>query len=502
MKNPFSFVKRFFSAGYDAAEQSRHQPRLQWGRQQGKDEDSMVGSYDRDKLRLRCRNLRRNDAVTAGIVERFSDNVVGNGITPQAKTSSPAWNDEAEAFWANWSKVADSRQRVPMRSLQKLATEERIISGDLGFVLTKGGQLQPIEGERIATPSKLVGKEGIVDGVKVDRKSGITLGYYIFGRDSNGAIDAGSKNYEFVPRENFIFCMKPNRFDMVRGIPELAPVVNSVQYVHDIQQATLEKAKMDALKAWLVTSDNSNGPGNLAARNSSTGVDSRSYEKQLSGQTIYAARGDDLRSLASNTPNPQYMAFMEKSLRFIGSALGLPYEFVLLDFSQGSYSSSRAALLQTYRTFTDWQEWLTSCFLQRVWNWRIAKAIKMKHLPQAPIVNGSSEWFKVEWSFPEFGWVDPQNEAQANLLEYQLGTNTITQMNRKKGRDVEDVFREKGMEIAFAQRIADETNAKMGTNLTWKDIISAQIPGQTSAPVEVTTTNNDDEDSDEANTDT
>ena len=493
MKNPFTIVKTFFAAGYDAATNSPHQPNLPYSRRVDKDEESLLGKWDRNTLLLKCRNLRRNDAITAGIVERFSDNVVGSGIKPQAKTSDTKWNDEAEAFWNNWAKVCDVRQRVDMRSFEKLVTEERLLSGDCGFVMTKGGQLQPVEAGRIATPDELRGKGNIVDGVKVHAKTGISLGYYVFGRDANGAVDTASKNWDFVPSSNFIFVMKPNRFDQVRGIPELAPIVNSVQYVHDLQMSTLEKAKMDSYKAWFIGSDNNNGPGNLGARNASKGVDGDTYEKQLSGQTIYGNSGDEVKSLASNTPNPQYVAFMEKSLRIIGSALGLPYEFVLLDFSKGSFSSSRAALLQTYRTFTDWQEWLTRTFLQRVWNWRIAKAIKAGELRQAPIgANGVSEWFKVEWSFPEFGWVDPQNEAQANLLEWQLGTNTITQMNRKKGKDVEDVFAEKAKELSYAQRVADEANALTpGLNLTRHDIISAQIPGQTQPAVEVASTEED-----------
>ena len=98
MKNPFSFVKNWFAAGYDAAEDSRHQPRLRWNRSVSKDEDSMIGSYDRTKLRQRCRNLRRNDAITSGICERFFDNVVGTGIIPQAKTSDSEWNEQAEYF--------------------------------------------------------------------------------------------------------------------------------------------------------------------------------------------------------------------------------------------------------------------------------------------------------------------------------------------------------------------------------------------------------------------
>lgn len=487
------WIKRFFGAGYDAAERSNKQQRLQWGRQQEKDEDRMVGEHDKKQLRMRCRNLQRNSSTAKGIIERFSDNVVGSGITPQAKTSDPAWNDEAEEFFHNWGKIADSRGRVSFREMQKLTIEERLVSGDVGYVMTSNGQLQPIEGERILTPEKK-GIKNTVDGIKYG-SLGNPVGYYVFKRGENGCVDAGQDGYSLVPRENFIFCMKPVRFDQGRGIPDFAPIINDLQYVDEIQRATLEKCQMDAYKAWFIGSENSVGPGNLGARNSTKGVDARTYEKQLSGQTIYGNPGDRVESLASNTPNPQYVAFMEQSLRQIGAALGLPYEFILLDFSKGSYSSSRAALLQTYRTFTDWQEWLTQAFLQRVWNWRIAKAIKEGKLSPAPLDDkGVSEWYKVEWSFPEFGWVDPQNEAQANLLEWQLGTNTVTQMNRKKGRDVEDVFDEKAKEIAYAEVAARKAGEIVdGLNLSWRDIISAQIPGQTSAPAAVTTTGNDDE---------
>jgi len=490
--NLLNSVKRFFAAGYDAAEDNRHNTRLAYGRRVGKDEDSMVGIYDRDKLRQKCINLRRNDSLVAGVCERFADNVVGGGIMPQAKTSDSSWNDEAEAFFREWSKVSDLRQRIGMREIQRIVVQNRIIYGDCGFIMTSGGQLQPIESERITTPKELEGKGTIIDGVRIDPKTGITLGYYVFSRDDNGMVDRSSKNYNFIPAKDFIFCAKPNRFDQVRGIPELAPVINSLEYVHDLQKATLEKAKMDAMNAWAVIRETASGPGNFGPRNASTGVDAVSYEFMESGRTHYLRPGEDVKSLASNTPNSTYLPFMEKSIRLIGSALGLPYEFILLDFSTGNYASSRAALLQTYRTFSDWQMWLSNSLLQRVWNWRIAKAVKNKMLPPAPIVNGVSEWYKVEWAFPEFGWVDPQNEAQANLLEYQLCTNTITQMNRKKGRDVEDVMREKGKEFAFAQRIAEEINAENGTNLTWKDLISAQIPGQTSLPADVGDDDNDD----------
>lgn len=475
-----NWISNVFAAGYDAAEYGRTHKQLGYGRTTPKDEDSVIGKWDRQRLRMECINLRRNDAIVSGVVERFADNVVGSGIMPQARTSDPKWNDEAELYWYEWSKIADVRHRVDMREIQRLIVQQRLLSGDVGFILTSSGQLQPIESERIATPAKLEEESSIVEGVRLNRYGQID-GAYIFERSKDGAIDTAKGNYEFIPGANFIFCSAPQRFDQVRGIPTLAPVINSLRHMHAIQDAIQIKAKMDAMNAWAIKRDGSNGPGNFGPRNGgSTSVDNVQYERFEGGRTHYLRPGESVESLSSNTPNAEYFEFTRLSLRIIGSALCLPYEFLLLDFSQGNFSSSRAALLQTYRTFSGWQEW-TSKINQRIWNWRIAKAIKEKQIRPAPISNGVSEWYKVEWSFPEFGWVDPQAEATTAQIEYNMGVNTLSAITRKKGRDAEDVLREKGNDIATAIRVADQINKEHGTSITWRDLIASTMPGQQAA---------------------
>ena len=47
MKNPFSVVKKWFAAGYDAATNSPHQPNLPYSRRVDKDEESLLGKWDR-----------------------------------------------------------------------------------------------------------------------------------------------------------------------------------------------------------------------------------------------------------------------------------------------------------------------------------------------------------------------------------------------------------------------------------------------------------------------
>jgi lambda family phage portal protein len=406
--------------------------------------------------------------------------VVGSGIVPQCKTESNEWNEAAEAYWAEWSKVCDYRQRINMRDMQRLTIQSRLTMGDGGFVITESGQLMPVESERIATPAKLEGTAGIVDGIKIDGGTGIAVGYYIFQREADGTINKDSDKYDFVPRENFFYFSRPVRFDQVRGLPDLAPCINRLQDLKELSDSTVTKAKLDALQAWAVYTESNRGPMNIGPRGRNVEVGNTQLERVEDGMIHYFAVGEKMESLKSNTPSPEYFDFMMTNLREIGAALGLPYEFVLMDFSQSSYSSSRAALLQTYRTFTSWQEWISTQMLQKVWNWRIAKAIKSGLLDPAPKdKNGVSQWFRVQWSFPEFGWVDPQNEAAANVQEWNMGTATISSIVRKKGRDAEDVLAEKAHDIAIAERVAQEVNKEHGTQITWRDIISTTIPGQT-----------------------
>jgi capsid protein len=224
---------------------------------------------------------------------------------------------------------------------------------------------------------------------------------------------------------------------------------------------------------------NQSGAPEGLTRRYETSTTGQTLEKVETGEIHYLRPNEALEEIGSSTPGGAFDPFVEKCLRLIGAALGLPYEFVLLDFSRGSFSSSRAALLQTYRTFQTWQQWLQQSLLQPVWNWRIAKAIKAGELRPAPVDSrGVSQWYRVQWQTPEFGWVDPQNEAQANILEITSGASSLTQWVRKKGGDAEEMLAEKGRDIANAARIAAEINAEHGTSITWHDLITLGIPGQ------------------------
>lgn len=425
------------------------------------DEDRVIGPWKLGRLREQCLALRRDNPIVAGTCKRFADHVVGpRGITPQAKTSDPEWNEQAEAWWSEWEKIADYRQRLNMRELQAFCVESRLCLGDCGHVLLANGQLQPVEGMRIGDPDRVGPKDNIVQGVKLSG-GGIPIEFYIHPRDRNGGLDPAV--FERVKREDFVFVVSPFRADQVRGIPDLAPILTSVEDFDEMQKLNIEKAKLDAMNAWVVKKESGAGAiANLGARGyDGSGTDAQpiKHERFRPNMVHYMNPREDLLSLESKTPNAQYVAFCELSLRIIASALSIPYEFLVLDFKQGSFSASRAALMTTYRTFSMWQQWIIDRFLQRVWNWRIAKAIGDGDLPPAPVdKRGFSEWYKVKWMTPRYDWIDPKAETVADEKRVRMGSRSVTDVAHSGGKDIEDILDEKEREYINAGRRVVRTN--------------------------------------------
>lgn len=463
------------NGAHDAGKSSRHRQSKAGVVSFAQDEDRATTEIGREYNRLECRDLIRNDPVVSGIVKRFADNVVGSGIMPQAKTSDTDWNDEAEAFFNEWSKIADYRQRLTLWDIQRLIVNARMTDGEVGFVLVKNGQLQPIEAERIRQPST-PNDAGFIDGLRLT-ETGIKTGYAIHRRDKLSGMFTGN-DFEIIAASDFKHVTNAFRFDQLRGIPELGPVVNSIKDLGEYVNATLLKAKNEAKRFYTVENEAGTYTG-LPRRTDTEDTSSTPIQNVQTGEIHYLRKGEKMNEIGNVTPGQTFDPFVEKMLRMIGASLGLPYEFVLLDFSQGSFSSSRAALMQTYRTFENWQQWLIIGFLQPIWNWRIAKAIKDGDLRMAPVDSrGVSEWYKVQWQTPEYEWIDPQAEAQARTIEIAAGASSLTQWTRKKGRDAQDVLKEKGTDIANAIKIAADINEQHGTAITWKDLITLGMPGQ------------------------
>jgi lambda family phage portal protein len=474
-----NWFSKIIGAAYDMAERSKQRRDLRsYGRGTPADEDRLSSGYDRDMARVRCHDLRRNNPIVAGICDRFADNVVGPaGLIPEAQTEDENWNREAESYFREWAKAADVRERLNLKELCRLAVTSRLFDGEQFYLFTPDGKLAPIEAERCRKPADELDFATQSDGIRMDSVGRVT-DFCFHGRDKNGAF-SGEHEKKWYPARDVVHVARIWRVDQVRGVPDFAPIANVLADIGEINTATLSKAKLDALAAWIINKAGGAANPSFSLRSgnqTAKTVGSTPLSKADFGMIFEAEPGETLTSFNSNTPGTQYGPFMEFNLMLACAGIGMPFEFVMMWFSKGNFSSSRAALMQAARTIESWQAWLIDNMLDPIWQWKIAQAIKRGMIPPAPtkFVAGHqvSQWYQVDWTAPPMDWIDPQNAIQTEMQEDQIGASNLSKINRRRGQDFEAVIRRKARDLRMVDRIAQEEGVDP-SRLTF-----VQIPGQ------------------------
>jgi capsid protein len=459
-------VPRFLAAILDAAEWSRGRRDLQYfGRETKAEEDRLLPQADRDKVSARCHDLRRNNPIISGACDRITDNVIGPRILMQARTSSEEWNNIAEGWLSNWAAAIDPARRTSLTMGARFAVGARLYDGEIYFQPAKSGQLGIVEAERVR-PAKGAANE--LPYLR-DETTGVITAWRVHGRDRSGGF-----TFQHDERwvQGMIHCARRWRPDQVRGWPDLAPVANIVTDLNEINNATLRKSKMGALAAWIYSKGV--GGNTLMGRTASAVSGGQPLHRFQEGQIYEIEQGAKLEPFQNNQPGQEYSPFVELNLRLVGMALGLPYEFLLMYFGGGSFSSSKASLLQAYKTIETWQEWVESEYLMPVIAWRIDRAIRDRELPPAPVdARGVSEFAKWEWQRPGVEWIDPQNAIQTEMQEVRIGASDMYAVCARRGRDAEETARANARYLKMLDRIGAEEGIDPAR------LHAIQIPGQT-----------------------
>jgi capsid protein len=128
-----------------------------------------------------------------------------------------------------------------------------------------------------------------------------------------------------------------------------------------------------------------------------------------------------------------------------------------------------------------WHDWITRQLLQRVWNWRIAMAIKQREIKPAPLDNnGRSQWSQVRWSIGEMGWVDPNKEITAYRDAWNVCKESLDDLARKEGSTRDLKIKKKQEDIRAAIRAAldiEQEFKERNIRVSWDQIINAGVPG-------------------------
>lgn len=434
--------------GYDAVQNSRY--RKNRGLEPIRDEEIELNAYDRERLISTLMNLKRNDPVARAISRLRKTDVIGAGIAPQPATPSDDFNREVSELWEEWSEYPEVTGMMNMMAVQQEVADSTLWQGDIGIMLTRKGQLQLIEGNRIGNAlGQVFSSQTSPDknGVTVN-KVGRPISYKV-GDRINGML----QNVKEISAKNFLLFFRRMRPSQWRGVPELASAVNSLQDVAEYEEVEMLSAKVSASLSAVIRREDAHQYELVDRMDAADQDDIGRLEKFEPGAFHYLEPGEDVTTISSNgRPNVEGIDFVMYHLRKVGASVGIPVEMIMNTIGKTSFSASQGLLLQ-YQAAIEEQQRCISYFFDRIYRWKVAKWIADESLKLPGEV---VDPYKTRWQTPAFKWVNKTAQVNSDLKYVQLGALSLDDVAGQFGYTAESAMRRKAQNIKQAQEIAEE----------------------------------------------
>lgn len=418
-----------------------------------------VGSADRDMvpqlplIRARTRELMANDGNAVAMVRALTDNVVGEGLTPDPPLNPQRLELTAEQTqelrqdmlyaWECFKPYADSTGVDEFDSLQELWFSETVVAGDVlpRPVQQKDPQgeflaLETIEAERVDTPVGLKGKRIIRGGVETNL-AGRPVAYWVHRQHPKDIftpgrpIRRGDRNMVRIPKMNadgtrgMLHHLKRFRVRQSRGLPWLTASLPAFKDHGDYQRAEMFAAKIASCLTGFVTSP---GGSLWQPKTAADGTKTREFRP---GMFVDLEPGQTITIADPKRPNANFGEYSMAALRKIGGALGLSYELALRDFSKSSWSNARAAVIEARKMFRKLARQFATQVLQPIWLIVMEQAFRMGRLRH--LRKWDAKLMRAIWHHAGWEWVDPEKSAKASKLRIETGSTTMERELRAVG---------------------------------------------------------------------
>lgn len=441
---------------------------------QAQDSKVDISNGDRTRLLGLSRKLFYNNAIVRSAIRDKATYSVGSGITPQANSGDPEWDNAAETWWAEWSKQPEISGRHDMRRLQVLVSEAVDRDGEIFCVLTnkRDGMpaVQVVESHRVANPPDK--PDEIVDGVSLDRYAR-PLAYHVVEGDN-----FSKRTTRRIQADLMLHVYEPERPDQVRGYPAVAVALNNLLDRDELLRFEMQAAKIGSSIGLVI--QNATGTtgaegffGDLSKGQGGEGV---TRETVFGGGMIPRLKATErVESFMMNRPNEKLDAHLEQYIRAAALGLGLPYEFIW-DTSAVGGVAQRFIIQKAGRAFAARQDVLISSFLGKLWNYAIANAVRSGQLPMTP------NWRNVHWQTPRSITVDVGREATARRDDVKAGLMTLADFFGEQGLDWKTAMQEIAAERQFASDLGVVVGVERTEGATVIDPVPATGNGGSTPP--------------------
>ena len=359
-------------------------------------------------LRQRSRDLYMGVPIANGAVKTMRTNVVGRGLHLKptidrevlgiTAAQAQKLEKQIEREWRLWAESPDCDiERIDtFYELQQLAFLNWLMSGDCLAVLPIKPRLnqpydlrvQLVEADRLSSPDYCDTFDNkIVGGVEVD-KDGEVLAYHISEQHPLSyevtdikwhRVEAYGKK---TGRRNVLHIMTRERIGQRRGVPFLAPVIESLKQLGRYTDAELVAAVVSGMfSVFIEKEDASEGDavGKMIPEEQQVDAEDESSLEMGPGVIMDLNPGEKVHDTNPGRPNSSFSMFVEAICQQIGASLEIPYELLVKRFN-ASYTASKGALEEAWKMFRMYRAWLATDFCQPIYEEWLAEAVAKKRI--------------------------------------------------------------------------------------------------------------------------
>lgn len=393
--------------------------------------------YGASRLRDQSRDLCRSNTYAAGIRNRVMAHVVGTGIVPQVADAT------AKSLFARWTDEAAADGVTDFYGMQALAVSAVVEAGEV-FIrfrqrraedgLSVPLQLQMLEAEHVpfdkneATPSGGYIRQGIEFNA-----IGSRVAYWMYRRHPADNTPGGADLIPVrVPAAEVMHIFWPTRPGQLRGEPWLTRAMAKLKDLDAYDDAELVRKKTAAMFAGFVRRPVPEGMSeeDLArAWGDGATIDGGVGIATLEPGTMQILEpGEDIEFSAPGDVGGQYEAFMRRQLLAIAAAVGVLYEQLTGDYSQGNDRLWRAAFNEFRRLCEQWQHHMVVFqFCRPVWR-RWSDMAVLSGALDASVLPATVPWVPQGWPY-----INPVQDATAKKIEVRGGFTSRSRVISERG---------------------------------------------------------------------
>lgn len=444
----------------------------------GGDADRDIG-WNVQVLRERSRDAFMGVPLAAGAVETLDTNVIGEGLMPAPNVDGEALGlDEEETadlnkelalkfgWWAEDPRECDWEAKHTFPTLSHVAFQSMLLSGDCPvlFPLKQRPQtlfdlrIRVLEADRVMNPPLWTMQRGqnIFSGVELNDDGELTAyhvsQYHPLAARQFFAQTVSHKTFRVEPygaqsgRRNMVLMMRPERPEQRRGVPILSVCLELLKQQGRYVDATVVGAVIQSYFTAFITSefpDPTIFDSLLTEEQKKEITDLSPYNVQMGpGIVNFMRPGHSVNFSNPTQPQATFGEFTIAVAKFIGAALGIPYEVLLKQYNS-SYSASRAALLDFWKRVRKYRALVVDQFCQPIYEEWLTDAIGLGRIElfkgnfDDPYIKRAM--LRCIWTGASSGSIDPVKEVTAADLKVKAGFSTIeresAEMNGSNYRD-------------------------------------------------------------------